>query len=328
MSPYISRGFISTKIIFDHIKSLELPWGKTEKLVQELAWRDYWQQVWIDKKEEIYTDLKQPQSDVSNHEIPRAIVEAKTGIIAVDNAINELYATGYMHNHMRMYVAAICCNMAKSHWLVPAKWLYSHLLDGDLASNHLSWQWVAGAFSNKKYVANQENINRYFESNQTGTFLDLDYSEFDDFEIPEVLAETIIPKTKPVFPKQKSLAIDAEKTTLIYNYYNIDPNWYSDEDVQRVFLIEPSFFKADPVGQKCLDFAIDLTKNINGIQIFIGEFSKLNELVSSDKIIFKEHPTNNHYLENSEERDWMSNVKGYHSSFFKFWKKCKKEIQW
>ncbi|WP_233244187.1 FAD-binding domain-containing protein [Brumimicrobium oceani] len=328
LSPYISRGVISTQQVMNYVQSLDLPWYKTEKFVQELAWRDYWQQVHIDKKEAILTDLKNEQSDVTNHEIPSAIVAADTGIIAVDEAIEKLYETGYMHNHMRMYVAAICCNIAKSHWLVPAKWLYAHLKDGDLASNHLSWQWTAGAFSNKKYVANQENINKYFDSDQTGTFLDIPYSAFEHLKIPKILLRTEKPGFNLCFPETSKAGIKSDQKTLIYNYYNIDPNWHSEEKAQRIFLIEPSFFQKYPVSQKSLDFALELTENIEEIQIYVGEFSELNKEISSDNIIFKEHPTNNHYVGKSEDRDWMSDVKGYHSSFFKFWKKVQKEIKW
>ena len=57
LGPYISRGVISTKFIFEHVKSLDLAWKSTEKLVQELAWRDYWQQVWLAKKNQIESDL-------------------------------------------------------------------------------------------------------------------------------------------------------------------------------------------------------------------------------------------------------------------------------
>jgi len=128
--------------------TLGITWQDSEKLIQELAWRDYWQQVWIAKGDDINTDLKTTQKSVSNHQVPKAIINASTGIEAVDAAIKELYNTGYMHNHMRMYIASICCNIANSHWLAPAKWMYAHLLDGDCASNQLSWQWVAGAFSN------------------------------------------------------------------------------------------------------------------------------------------------------------------------------------
>jgi len=306
--------------------TLELPWYKVEKLIQELAWRDYWQQVWIDKKEGIKQDLKNTQAPIANYEMPKAVVEANTGIEAVDEAIVQLYATGYMHNHMRMYVASICCNLANSHWLAPAKWMYSHLLDGDLASNHLSWQWVAGAFSNKKYVANQNNINTFFESSQQNTFLDVEYEAFENFETPRVLEDTVPFQGTTTLPESKPLVLDNNKTTLVYNYYNIDPYWHKDEEVQRVFLLEPSFFAEQPTSQNSLDFALALTKNIKGIQIFVGEFQELVAQVDSENIRFKEHPTNHHYQGQEEPREWLSSVKGYFTSFFAFWKKCKKEL--
>ncbi|SFT89997.1 deoxyribodipyrimidine photo-lyase [Algoriphagus locisalis] len=328
LSPYISRGVISTKQVFEHIKTLGLPWYKVEKLVQELAWRDYWQQVWIAKGEEIELDLKNPQAPISNYQIPAAIVHAETGIEEVDNAIKELYETGYMHNHMRMYVASICCNVANSHWLQPARWLYSHLLDGDLASNHLSWQWVAGAFSSKKYYANQWNINTYFKSDQKGTFLDVKYEEFEHLEIPSNFLDTVPFQLETVLPSHLQLDFKRDKKTLIYNYYNLDPHWYQGEDVQRIFLLEPSFFRKNPVSQKCLDFALDLSVNIQGIQIFVGEFQELAKQINTENIIYKEHPTNAHYQGHAESRHWLSSVKGYYPSFFAFWKKCKKEIRY
>ena len=62
-----------------------------------MAWRDYWQQVWIAKKEDIKIDLKNKQTPISNYQIPIAVVNAETGIEAVDIAIKQLYETGYMH---------------------------------------------------------------------------------------------------------------------------------------------------------------------------------------------------------------------------------------
>ena len=50
LSPYISRGVISTKKVFEYVMSLDYPFYKIEKFVQELAWRDYWQQIWIKKE--------------------------------------------------------------------------------------------------------------------------------------------------------------------------------------------------------------------------------------------------------------------------------------
>jgi deoxyribodipyrimidine photo-lyase len=326
LSPYISRGVISTKQVYQHIKTLDLPWYKIEKLIQELAWRDYWQQVWRAKRDEIRQDLKNIQTPVSNHQVPRAIINAETGIEAVDDAIKKLYETGYMHNHMRMYVAAICCNMAHSHWRQPTDWMYSNLLDGDIASNYLSWQWVAGAFANKKYVANQENINNFFESEQRGTFLDVPYEAFENFTIPAELEETIPFQLETKLPKLEIPTFEKEKTTLIYNYYNLDPYWHSSENVQRVLLMEPSFFKLYPVSQNCIDFVLALTENIPGIKVFVGEFDELSKLLQTVDFVYKEHPTNAHYRGKEESRDWLSAVEGYYPSFFSFWKKCKKTL--
>ena len=327
LSPYISRGVISTQQVFNHIKSLSLPWEKTEKFVQELAWRDYWQLVWIEKGDAIKSDIKHPQAPIAHYGVPKAIVEANTGIVAVDNAIKHLYQTGYMHNHMRMYVAAIACNIAQSHWLAPAQWMYSLLLDGDLASNHLSWQWVAGTFSNKKYYANQENINKYFKSEQQGSFLDLAYSEFENLAIPKVLQDYSLFHLETKLPKSDG-TLEENKNTLIYNYYNLDPYWYQEEDFQRVLLLEPSFFEANPVEQSNLDFILALAAEIKEMKIFVGEFKDLQKQLGDASIYYKEHPTNMHYVGKEESRAWISEVKGYYPSFFSFWKKVKKQIQY
>jgi deoxyribodipyrimidine photo-lyase len=151
LSPYISRGVLSTKIVFDYLKNAGLEWQDVEKLVQELAWRDFFQLVWMRLGEEINVDIKQPQEQVKSRDLPSALLTAETGIEAIDFAIKQLESSGYMHNHLRMYTASVACNIGRYHWREPARWMYYHLLDGDVASNHLSWQWVASSFSSKKY---------------------------------------------------------------------------------------------------------------------------------------------------------------------------------
>lgn len=327
LSPYISRGVVSTKMVFDHILKLNLPWPKVEKLLQELAWRDYWQQVWISKGNLIDEDLKQTQSDVAHYQIPRAIINAQTGISIIDEGILKLKDEGYMHNHMRMYIASISCNVGQSHWSAPAKWMYSLLLDGDWASNALSWQWVAGTNANKKYYVNQENINKYFYSDQKDTFLDKPYEAIPSLPIPELLKLTGNLQVKTVLPKTLIPDIKPEQKTLIYNYYNLDPYWYQDENCNRILLLEPDFFNKYPVHKHCIDFILSLAKNIAGLQIFSGNFEQLQSISGASEIRYKEHPTNQHYQGIEEARDWMFDVKGYYPSFFAFWKKCKKQIQ-
>ena len=326
LSPYISRGVISTKRVFEHLLSLDLPWNKIEKLVQELAWRDYWQQIWIAKGDAIDKDLKRVQQPISTDRVPEAIINHHTQIEAIDLAIKDLYNSGYMHNHMRMYVAALACNVAQAHWFQPAKWMYSHLLDGDWASNALSWQWVAGANANKKYYANQQNINRYFNSDQKQTYLDIDYDEFYSLPVPDALKKSIPFEANTLLPAVQHPTFDPGKKILIYNYYNLDPYWHQNEDFQRVLLLEPSFFNRYPVNPRCIDFILKLSENIRNLKVFVGEFHELEKEIETQNLVFKEHPTNCHYRGSEEARDWMFDVTGFYSSFFSFWKKCKKQI--
>ena len=81
------------------------------------------------------------------------------------------------------------------------------------------------------------------------------------------------------------------------------------------------------MNQKCINFAIQLTKNIEDIKIFVGEFSKLTEFVDSDHIIFKEHPCNRHYQGKEVPREWMSSITGFYPSFFSLWKNAKRNCR-
>ena len=188
LSPYISRGVISTKQVLASLQGKGYSYEQLEPLIQQLCWRDYFQR--IAQVKDINTEIKQVQEQVKHHAIPLSILKAKTGIQAIDQAIETLFESGYMHNHSRLYLAALTCNIGKSHWLHPAKWMYYHLLDGDWASNACSWQWVAGANSSKKYYANQENINKYTASKQRNTYLDTSYEVLPEMEIPASLTTT------------------------------------------------------------------------------------------------------------------------------------------
>jgi deoxyribodipyrimidine photo-lyase len=328
LSPYISRGVISTKQVLEAILNKGYQPKQIEKFIQELAWRDYWQQIWIAKENAIDHDLKQQQPNAKFQGIPTAITKGETGIEAIDAAISEFYSAGYLHNHVRMYIASICTNIAKCHWRQPAQWMYYYLLDGDWASNALGWQWVAGANSNKKYYANQGNINKYCHSNQQHTFLDVSYEELPKMDVPQELVAIELFDLTTNLPKSDSLNIDHGLPTLLYNFYNVDPNWKSEEKANRILLLEPSHFKKYPVSDTSIAFLLGLSENIKGLQIFVGEFNELISTYNPEQIHYKEHPTNKHYQGIQEDRDWMFSVTGYYPSFFAYWKKCKKELIW
>ncbi|MDX3936313.1 deoxyribodipyrimidine photo-lyase [Stenotrophomonas sp.] len=74
----------------------------------------------------------------------RAWQQGRTGIPIVDAGLRELWATGYMHNRVRMIVASYLCKHMRQHWREGARWFWDTLVDADLANNTMGWQWVAG----------------------------------------------------------------------------------------------------------------------------------------------------------------------------------------
>jgi deoxyribodipyrimidine photo-lyase len=324
LSPYLSRGVITLPYVLNRILTrTTLEEAKT--FIYELCWREYFQRIWHVHGDKIFTDFNQVQHPVSHHEMIRSVYEASTGIDAIDREIQSLYATGYMHNHVRMYTASMVINMAKAHWANPAKWMYYHLLDGDLASNTLSWQWVAGTFSSKKYYCNQANINTYCGTNQTGTFLDQSYDHVMAMECPDELSETISPELITALPSPSELQLDYSKPLLLYNSYTLDPHWRQTEVVNRVLVLEPSHFRQFPVSGKVMDWILALAKEISGIQLYCGEIHDLPDVKHFPYIISKEHPTTRHYPGAKDTNAWMfPEVPDPAGSFTGFWKGCEK----
>jgi len=326
LSPYISRGVISTNQILKSVLERGYALSQIESFVKELAWRDYFQRVWQEKN--INLDIKQPQEKVNHFEIPLQINNGSTGISGIDQSIKSLYETGYMHNHCRMYTASLVCNIARSHWKNPAQWMYYHLLDGDWASNACSWQWVAGSNSGKKYYADQENISKFTRTIFQNSYLNADYESFTGMEIPESLQETTLFRETTLLPQSKEIVIDPQLPSFIYDYYNLDPLWHNGENGNRILLLEPSVFENYPISQRCVDFMLEISRNIADIQVFVGSFEELVMKSSPSQIHFKEHPLNKHYKGVEESRNWISErVKGYFPSFFAYWKVLEKEIK-
>lgn len=67
-----------------------------------------------------------------------------TGVPIVDAGMRELWATGWMHNRVRMIAASWLTKNSCIHWRHGARWFWDTLVDADLANNTLNWQWVAG----------------------------------------------------------------------------------------------------------------------------------------------------------------------------------------
>lgn len=71
--------------------------------------------------------------------------QGNTGIPLVDAGMRQLWQTGWMHNRVRMVVGSFLIKNMGYHWLEGARWFWDTLVDADLASNTMGWQWVAGS---------------------------------------------------------------------------------------------------------------------------------------------------------------------------------------
>lgn len=74
----------------------------------------------------------------------RAWGRGRTGIPLVDAGMRELWATGWMHNRVRMVVGSVLVKNLLLSWQEGARWFWDTLVDADLASNTMGWQWIGG----------------------------------------------------------------------------------------------------------------------------------------------------------------------------------------
>ncbi|MEJ2896246.1 FAD-binding domain-containing protein [Bordetella avium] len=186
LSPYLTHGLLSLPELLGlnlqrdtqgFLNAVQHRW------VMELGWRAYFQHVWDTRGDDIFASLRPgPRPDEAYAtEMPPDICEARTGLPVIDLAVRTLYASGYLHNHARLWLASYVVHARQVHWRCAADWLLGHLLDGDLGSNHLSWQWVAGTASAKPYLFNAENVARFAPEawHSPGTPIDAPYERLD-----------------------------------------------------------------------------------------------------------------------------------------------------
>lgn len=114
---------------------------------RQLAWRDFCAALLARYPEAAWKPLR-PEFDRFRYDEPGAAFEAwragRTGYPIVDAGMRQLALSGFMHNRVRMVVASFLVKDLHVHWKHGARWFMRRLRDGDLASNALNWQWVAG----------------------------------------------------------------------------------------------------------------------------------------------------------------------------------------
>lgn len=320
LSAFVSRGIISTSWIFNAIQARGYALKDCLGILQQLTWRDYFQRLLQNNPDLHQKAMCAEPKGFSRVGLPAALINGKTQITAIDRAIHNLYQQGHIHNHLRLYIASCICNIAKSKWQDGARWMYYYLKDADVASNFASWQWVSGASREKKYFANQSNINMFCFTQDHKTFLDFPIEQFPLQHIPKNLDSLCFPEYPLHMPQFRPLQLRVDVPICIYTPYNLDPQWRQEQAYNRILFFDYELLQRFPMSLQSLEFIISQALKINAMQFFYGTAAQLQQYISNFIYYQKEHPIFNITGARTDSRDWLfpevAEVKG---SFFKYW---------
>jgi deoxyribodipyrimidine photo-lyase len=151
LSPYLHWGEISPhqvwQAVCDFSGGRALDRASTETYLRELGWREFAHHLLYH-----FPHTAEQSMDTRFEDYPWQHDEAaltawqrgRTGFPLVDAGMRQLWRSGWMHNRVRMVVASFLTKNLRIHWLEGARWFWDTLVDADLASNSLGWQWTAG----------------------------------------------------------------------------------------------------------------------------------------------------------------------------------------
>lgn len=164
LSPCTRRRLLTEREIVEAVIAEHGREG-ADKFITEVFWRTYFK-GWLERRPGVWEYYKTSRDALAVEWEGRAdLLDAeagRTGIAIFDEWARELVETGYLHNHSRMWFASIWIFTLRLPWQLGADFFLRHLLDGDPASNTLSWRWVAGLHTKgKHYLAERTNIDRF-----------------------------------------------------------------------------------------------------------------------------------------------------------------------
>ena len=148
LSAYLKYGCVHPRTLLADLEDLDS--DSADSFRTELAWRDFYADV-LWHRPETAREPFNPQMTAMQYDTGpvadehfAAWAEGRTGYPIVDAGMRQLHGEAYVHNRVRMVVASFLCKDLHVDWRRGARYFLDHLVDGDLASNHHGWQWVAG----------------------------------------------------------------------------------------------------------------------------------------------------------------------------------------
>ena len=148
LSPHLHFGEISPTAVWRAASASQKTGPGLETFLKEILWREFAAYLLWHHPEMPEQPLRPEFASFPWQNEPKSLTawqHGQTGIPIVDAGMRQLWQTGWMHNRIRM----VCASFLIKHLLVPWQqgeaWFWDTLVDADLASNAISWQWVAGS---------------------------------------------------------------------------------------------------------------------------------------------------------------------------------------
>jgi len=149
LSPHLHFGEISPREIWHAARGIaraRSDWRESQFLT-ELGWREFAYHLLYHFPATPERPLRANYAEFpwkANTAARKAWARGVTGYPIVDAGLRQLWHTGWMHNRVRMIAASFLIKDLLVDWTYGARWFWDTLVDADLASNTLGWQWVAG----------------------------------------------------------------------------------------------------------------------------------------------------------------------------------------
>ncbi|MGB0684055.1 MAG: FAD-binding domain-containing protein [Magnetovibrionaceae bacterium] len=249
LAPWIRYRLISEREVVAAVLSAHGP-DQAEKFIQEVFWRTYWK-GWLEHRPQVWAAYRERLDRLRGHlddDHYRQAILGKTGLQAFDSWADELVETGYLHNHARMWFASIWVFTLELPWELGADFFYRHLMDGDPASNTLSWRWVAGLQTiGKPYLARPENIRTFTDGR---------------FDPGDALNETAAPLPAQPHPEARTLTLPEptalpDQAKLLVTEDDLLVDWLVEGEtpLAEIILYKPSDRSGlGPLGKAAMNF--------------------------------------------------------------------------
>jgi deoxyribodipyrimidine photo-lyase len=289
LSPYLRHGCISLAeaITFAQEKSTR----GNDKLLFEFAWRDYWRQIWYLSGDHIHSEMEAPKVELKRNPLPRVVSEANTKLPCIDHFVSTLQETGYIHNHARMWLSSYLIHWLGIDWKIAANWMHDLLLDGDQASNTLSWQWVASTFGSKPYFFNQENLSKYTGNQlcqgcQAACPFKKSYEELDALLFHETTAPA---KITPTLHPEVNFKHQGDETVILFTDEMLSPahQLYQGEQ-KKIFVFDQVHYKNWSLNR--LQFLADCLAEMPEVEVWKGDTLEVLKLLNCGHIETQKTP--------------------------------------